>query len=162
MWTLRFRGQEYAIKGSLKADWEIDAIEGEASADDTPPTLRFDVDNSEGQGPLGITVGPLTTTVGKPLAIPITVRDDGKAEPAARAPTPVDLTWFMHQGPAEVVFEPKTARLTPTGGKSSVNATFSQPGEYLLRVRANDSSVAGAGHAQCCWTNGFVRVTVQK
>jgi hypothetical protein len=40
-------------------------------------------------------------------------------------------------------------------------ATFSAPGEYVVRVRANDASgVAGAGHAQCCWTNGFIKVTV--
>jgi hypothetical protein len=30
-------------------------------------------------------------------------------------------------------------------------------------VRANDASgVANAGHAQCCWTNGFVKVTVTR
>jgi hypothetical protein len=46
-------------------------------------------------------------------------------------------------------------------GKAVTTATFSLPGEYLLRVRANDASgVASAGHAQCCWTNGFVPVTV--
>jgi hypothetical protein len=61
-----------------------------------------------------------------------------------------------------VVFEPRTTRLTPTGGKSATNATFSVPGEYLLRLRVNDSPVAGAGHAQCCWTNGFVRVMVTR
>jgi len=35
-------------------------------------------------------------------------------------------------------------------------------GEYIVRVRANDSSVAGAGHSQCCWSNGFVKVTVNR
>jgi len=40
-------------------------------------------------------------------------------------------------------------------------ATFTEPGEYIVRVRANDSSgVSGAGHSQCCWTNGFVRIAV--
>ena len=40
-------------------------------------------------------------------------------------------------------------------------STFSELGDYVLRVRANDASgVANAGHAQCCWANGFVKVTV--
>ena len=37
-------------------------------------------------------------------------------------------------------------------------ATFSEPGEYVLRVFANDRS--GGGGSQCCWTNAFVRVNV--
>jgi hypothetical protein len=44
----------------------------------------------------------------------------------------------------------------------TTQATFAEPGEYLVRVRANDSTVAGAGHAQCCWSNAFVKVTVTR
>ena len=73
------------------------------------------------------------------------------------------LSWFKHQGPGDVTFAPATAKLTPTGGKAMTTATFDKPGEYIIRVRANDASgVAAAGHAQCCWTNGFVRVTVSQ
>jgi hypothetical protein len=159
-WTLKLRGQTYAISGTLHRDWEIDAIAGEASADNTPPELRFAVDGPAGRGPRGVTSGPLRTAVGTPLAVSVFVQDDGKAEPVARAATPVDLTWFQHQGPGNITFSPPTSRLTATGGTATVTATFSQPGEYLLRVRANDSPMVSAGHAQCCWTNGFVRVTV--
>jgi hypothetical protein len=70
------------------------------------------------------------------------------------------LTWFTHQGPAQVTFAPPSSRLTPTGGKATTTATFSQPGDYILRVRANDSDVTAAGHAQCCWTNAYVKVRV--
>ncbi|MCH8301512.1 MAG: hypothetical protein IH912_02060 [Proteobacteria bacterium] len=46
-------------------------------------------------------------------------------------------------------------------GEAKTLATFSEPGSYVLRVRANDASgIDGAGHAQCCWTNGFVHVSV--
>ena len=49
------------------------------------------------------------------------------------------------------------------GGSMTTAATFDAPGDYVLRVRANDASgVSGAGHAQCCWTNGFVNVTVTR
>lgn len=41
-------------------------------------------------------------------------------------------------------------------------ATFSEPGDYVVRVRATDSGIEAAGHSQCCWTNGFVKVTVTR
>ncbi len=160
VWTIKFRGQSYAIPGSLSEQWQIDAIEGEASADDTPPFISFTDGGPAGVGPLGITSSMMTATVGKPLAIKVFVKDDGRAEPIARSAAPVALAWFKHQGPGDVTFSPKAAVLTPTGGASSTNASFSMPGEYLLRVRANDSPVTSAGHAQCCWSNAFVRVTV--
>ena len=73
----------------------------------------------------------------------------------------VTLTWFKHQGPGSVTFSEENARVPIAGGEAEMIATFSAPGDYVLRVRANDASgVAGAGHSQCCWTNGFVKVTV--
>jgi hypothetical protein len=60
-----------------------------------------------------------------------------------------------------VTFEPATGRVAATGGEVATRATFTAPGSYVLRVRANDSGVANAGHAQCCWTNGFVKVAVK-
>lgn len=159
-WTVKFRGQTYAIPGSLKPDWEIDAIQGEASADNTPPKLRFAENGKVGMGPLGMVSDPMTAKVGAPLPLTIFVEDDAKAEPAARAPSPVDIAFFKHQGTGDVTFTPKTVRLAATGGTAKTSATFTQPGEYLLRVRAIDGAVSSAGHAQCCWSNSFIRVTV--
>lgn len=164
VWTIKLRGETYAIPGSLNPDWEIDALQGEASADNTPPTLVLGADGAEGQGPLGVTVGPLRVQVGAPLALSVNVRDDAKtvttSATGARVGGNVDLTWFKHQGPGAVTFATPTSRVAPTGGTAATTATFSASGSYIVRVRANDSPVAGAGHSQCCWTNGFYRVTV--
>ena len=159
IWTLSVRGRTYAIPGSLRPDWEIDAVEGEASADNTPPRVTV-ADGPEAQGPAGSTTAPMTIGVGRPLRLNISVKDDAKAEPIAKSAMPVELTWFLHQGPGAVTFAPPTAKLTPTGGTSMTTATFSTPGDYLLRVRANDSPVVSAGHSQCCWTNAYVAVKV--
>ena len=56
---------------------------------------------------------------------------------------------------------PETIMLPNGEGVASVVATFSEPGEYILHAqvdnwRAPDSSSGN----QCCWTNGYVRVTV--
>jgi hypothetical protein len=164
-WTLKNRGESYAISGSLDPLWEIDALEGEAGSGNTPPVLKFADDGPEGRGPGGLTATGPTGRVGVPLTLSVAARDDGKAAPSiatsGRGEIPVTLTWFKHQGPGDVTFAPPTARVPNAGGKATTMATFSAPGEYVVRVRANDASgVAGAGHAQCCWTNGFIKVTV--
>jgi hypothetical protein len=46
-------------------------------------------------------------------------------------------------------------------GKSTATATFSAPGEYILRLEGNDSTGSGGGGFQCCWTNAHVSVTVK-
>jgi hypothetical protein len=157
VWTLTVRGKTYAIPGSLRPEWQIDALEGEAGSNNTPPALSVDEGGPEGRGPGGVT-GERTATVGKPITITVTAKDDGAS--LVRGGYPVTLAWFTHQGPAQVVFGTPAAKLTPKGGTSSTTATFAKPGDYIVRVRATDSDVATGGHSQCCWSNAFVRVRV--
>jgi hypothetical protein len=166
-WTLTVHGQTTAIPGNLHPNWQIDALEGEAGSGNTPPVLKWSETGPEGAGPGGITGGPISASAGTPVTITVWAKDDGKASgsvaSAGRGAVPVTLTWFKHQGPGAVKFTPATARVPVTGGSASTTATFSEPGEYIVRVRANDASgLAGAGHAQCCWSNGFVKVTVTR
>ncbi len=162
-WTLIDRGQTFAISGSLREEWQIDALDGEASEDNTPPVVHF-ANGGDARGPLGTTVGPLTVAVGAPLALSVNVTDDGHTKIAGpngtRVGYPVTLAWFKHQGPGDVTFTPADSRLTAEGGVGKTTATFTKAGDYIVRVRANDSAVASAGHSQCCWTNGFIKVTV--
>lgn len=165
VWTLEVRGEHFAIPGHLHPDWLIDALEGEAGAGNTPPRIRFSIDGPEGAGPAGVMAAPLTATVGEPLQLTVWARDDGVRDPSigtgGRDNVPVTLAWFKHQGPAEVTLSEQSARVPVTGGEMTTAAVFAAPGDYMLRVRANDASgVSGAGHAQCCWTNGFVKVSV--
>lgn len=179
IWVIRVRGQTFSIPASLHPDWEIDALAGEAGSGNTPPVLKLPglpvpglpvpgATGSSGgpvaQGPAGAIGGPLTVSVGQPLTLTVWATDDGRTAGSVagsgRGNTPVALMWFKHQGPGGVTFSPASPKPAAGDGMATTSATFSQPGNYMLRVRANDSSVSGAGHAQCCWTNGFVRVTV--
>jgi hypothetical protein len=157
VWTLKVRGKTFAIPGSLREEWQIDALEGEAGSNNTPPVLSFDASGPEARGPAGIMVDR-TASVGKPITINITAKDDGAG--LTRGGYPVTLAWFTHQGPSEVAFGTPSAKLTPKGGTSSTTATFNKPGDYIIRVRATDSDIVAAGHSQCCWTNAFVKVRV--
>ncbi len=167
-WTLVMRGETLSVPGSLKKGWELDAIVGEADTGNKPPVLKFDATGPTGTGPAGITAAkPLTAEVGKALEVTVFATDDGKASSGiaspGRAGIPVTLTWFKHQGPGDVGFGDNTPAVDAATGKATTTATFSAPGNYILRVRANDATgVDGAGHSQCCWTNGFVKVTVTR
>lgn len=163
-WTLVIRGDTFVIPGSLKQGWEIDALNGEADTGNKPPVLRFLANGPEGSGPGGVSHSGLSAVVGTPIVLDVWVSDDGKPSSsissAGKANAPVVLTWFKHQGPGTVTFG-SVSPAVERAGKATTTATFDTPGEYVLRVRANDDSgVVGGGHAQCCWTNGFVRVKV--
>jgi hypothetical protein len=165
-WTIKWHGETFAIPASLHPDWEIDALAGEAGSGNTPPVLRLSSGGPEAQGPAGAVGGPLNATVGQPLTITIWATDDGRTSGSVagtgRGNVPVSLTWFKHQGPGSVTFSEVTPRPAQGDGMATTTATFDKPGTYVVRVRANDASgVAGAGHAQCCWTNGFIRVLVK-
>ncbi len=167
VWTVNFRGETNSIPGSLKTDWRIDALIGEVTFGNKPPVLAFSESGPEGAGPGGL-MGPTRTgRAGAPVTLAVWAKDDGLRSGSVRRPgssdTPVTLTWFKHIGPGEVTFSEESAEVPAAGGMMATEATFSEPGEYTLRVRANDASgVRGAGHAQCCWTNGFVKVTVTR
>ena len=165
VWTIDFRGERYSIPGRLHIDWKIDALDGEAETGNTPPMLAFAEDGPRGGGPGGLWGEPLEGTVGTPVPLTVWAWDDGRPRGsvvrAGRTGVPVALTWFKHQGPGEVAFDENTARVPIEGGETTITAIFSEPGDYVLRVRANDASgVSPAGHSQCCWTNGFVRARI--
>lgn len=161
-WTLEVRGKTFTIPANMKADWKIDALEGEADGN-APPELALSEGGPWVAGPGG-QYGKATAKVGAPAEIRVWAKDDGAVSVSlggGREGVPVTLTWFKHAGPGRVTFEPESEEIEHTGGVMTTHATFSQPGDYVLRVRANDASgVSGAGHAQCCWTNAFVRVSV--
>jgi len=165
VWRLVVRGDTFAIPGGLKHGWEIDALAGEAGSGNSPPELQFGPDGPTGAGPGGPPAHHLRARTGEPVELTVWAHDDGRARTSivsdGRANVPVTLTWILHRGPGAVRFDDDTPAVDPATGRAITTAAFAQPGEYVLRVRANDASgVEPAGHAQCCWTNGFVKVTV--
>ena len=161
-WTINFRGDTQTIPGHLHRDWLLDALGGNTDGD-TPPAVRFAEDGRAFRGPGGPPHGPLAATVGAPLPLVVWATDDGvtrRAREEGDEPPPlVRLSWRLHQGPGEVAFADPEIEIAEDGPeRAETTATFSAPGEYVLRAFANDRS--GGGGSQCCWTNAFVRVTV--
>jgi hypothetical protein len=173
-WTLVANNKTTVIPASLKADWEISPFI-EAAVGNTPPVLSFDQHGPSVQGPLGL-VGHRTAKVGEPLPITVWISDDAKftsssgAKPKALG-APVTLRWIPFRAPGRVVFgtdRPVVNKIeradsaAPFNGSATTTVTFSEPGEYVVLVTANDYSGEGGSGFQCCWTTGEVKVSVQR
>lgn len=163
VWTLTSKGVTHSVPGRVGIGaYELAEVDEPMGVGSMPPPVRFDPEGPEGMGPTGITAEKRrTTSVGAPVEISVWTADNW--DPEYREAVPVDLEWFKHQGPAggTVTFEPQEAEVEAAGGEATTTATFSEPGDYVLRVRAgNFSSRDSSLSNHCCWTNGYVRVTV--
>jgi hypothetical protein len=159
-WTITVHGETIAIPGHLRPEWEIDALK-EATSGNTPPVIRFDPNGPTGQGPLGVSTS-MKVGLAAPVTLTVYATDDGikkreQIERPSRVP-PLGVAWTKFRGPGKVSFAQNTPRIE--NGKAMTTATFSSPGEYILRLHAWDDSGRYAGGFQCCWTNEFVKLTV--
>jgi len=169
-WTITANGQTTQVPAGLDPLWEIEPFRD--ATDNTPPYVGFDARGPFVNGPRGQTMS-LAGAVREPVTLNLWVADDANVAPgAARPRTPaVTLAWSKFRGPGEVRFSSErpmieSAEFETPGkaifkGKATTTATFSTPGEYVLRVMANDWSGEGGRGFQCCWSNAFVKVSVR-
>ena len=170
-WTLIANGQSTVIPMSLNPLYEVSPFI-EASGN-TPPFISFQEDKLGVQGPRGTTTS-LVATVATPLSLTVWIYDDAKAPRSATQGlrnAPVTVGWSKFRGPGNVTFadnkpkvEKQEAKITPApvfSGKAVTTATFSEPGDYVLRLVANDASGDGGRGFQCCWSNALVKVAVK-
>jgi hypothetical protein len=86
----------------------------------------------------------------------------------SRPRPPVEVRWSKYRGPGNVTFEkarPEFEKLAAGegtfSGRANTTATFSEPGDYVLHVTANDFSGDGGQGFGCCWSTALVKVTVK-
>ena len=179
-WTLTINGVTNRVPMYMHTDYNVSPFtsteESPGMRHNTPPVLRFEERGGSFQGPTAMVSKALTrtATVGTPMPLNFWADDDALYSTGANAPMtnpqpPVNITVSKYRGPGEVTVadaRPKFEALKggkalePYSGKSATTVAFSQPGEYLLHVTANDYSGNGGGGAVCCWTTVIFKVTV--
>jgi hypothetical protein len=180
-WTIVANGFTNTVTLHTQADYIVEPF-ADAANKNTPPVLKFKADGPSHSGAPKTIAEKYTATVGVPLTLTVWATDEGpklnlpeprsgrgrgaagrNAVPAEfTPPPPLALTWSLYRGAGEVKFDKVKPDIDKeAGGKATVNATFGAPGEYLLRLEANDSTGVGGGGFQCCWTNAHVAVTVK-
>lgn len=168
-WTLTANGKKSTIPANLNPLYLLSPFKD--ATDDTPPFIGFSETGPFVQGPKGQSTS-ITTTWPNPAPVNLWVADDAVVEPGARRPStpPVTISLSKYRGPGSVTFTPerplvekvdfKAPPIATFTGKVTASATFSEPGEYTLRVVANDWTGVGGAGFQCCWTNAQIKVSV--
>jgi hypothetical protein len=176
-WTIVANGLTTSIPLSVHPQYQVEPFE-EKGMGNTPPMLRFEPGGAIHTGPPVGIAASLTAVVAEPLTLDVWVTDKpakfsanvtrppaggGGGGARGRGARPdLALTWTLHRGPADVTFgNAKPAIDKAADGKTTTTATFTAPGDYILRAQANDVSGEGGGGFQCCWTNAHVKVTVK-
>jgi hypothetical protein len=175
-WTIYANGTYTTIPLRLHPDYVISPF-SEIEVGNTPPVIKFEENGAAVQGPIATLTNAAvrTASLSEPLALTIWVTDDMKYTSGTNAPMttkrpPVTLVWSKYRGPGTVTFDQAKPAIEAqtTGsakaafsGKATTNVKFSEAGEYVLHVTANDYSGDGGGGFQCCWTTGLVKVFVK-
>ena len=169
-WSVTVRGITERAVGWLQPEWQIDPIyagktRNAESLKNTPPSLAVDMPSAvtlpdkltlaatvqdDGlptprKGPPRRAVGQETPPTLKPLSdqpeIPVNVPTVGGRgrQGGAAGPQGLIVNWLVWRGPAAVTFDPAT--MPVKDAKAVATATFTKPGTYVLRARANDGEL---------------------
>ena len=177
VWTLVQKGKPFRVPGhSGSVNYQIQELSAEDGARSSKaPVIKYLPNGPEGRGRSGVRTS-MTAKVGQPLDLGLGVT----GPPAGPQGADVDsgdeeerpyikdgkqriwwVKWALHQGPADVKFSQSDIDIWEGEKSATAKATFSAPGEYVLRVQAIDNPSENASYQfHCCWTNGFVKVTV--
>ena len=164
-WTLNNHGDTYTVPGHITSPSYI--IENpvaparylQGTASGYAPELRFEEEGTGVRGLAGTRWGPLTARVGQPLSISAWVNS---AETLYEEPESW-LYWMHYSGPegANVTFNEDEVMVSLTEGEGvgTTMVTFTEPGDYVLLVQSIET-LRNSFEYHCCWTNGWVEVTV--
>jgi hypothetical protein len=172
-WTIVANGLTNTVTMHTRPEWLVEPLL-DAAQKNTPPVLKFEPDGRSFTGPPTGIAASYSAAVGEPLNLTTWASDEGSkvnVEPsaggrgrgaAAGGFSPLVISWSKFRGPGAVTFSQARPALDRNdGGKATTAATFSAPGDYILRVQSNDSSGEGGGGFQCCWSNAHVAVSVK-
>jgi len=175
VWTLNHAGHSYSVPGRATST-AYEMSRDERALGTLTPAIRFDLNgNSESNDVEGIYASPLVAEVGKPMMLTAYAKDRGNrgAYPEVEQDLfPIGTEWIVHQGPASVDFEPAriTGRERDRDGEGTMTngwevvttqATFYEPGDYVIRLRVDNFSAPDSQFDNvCCWSNAYVPVTV--
>jgi len=153
------------------------------------PLASFTPGGAQGSNPMGMMAdNTLSVKAGVPVTLSVHTEDPSVRDPndpRNEKPIPLRVSWHKHQGDGMVSYEqhpnsedpaPLTELqirrgqslpgagqtvLTPGRGTASVIATFSEPGEYIMRTMIDNWDATDSTEAdQCCWTNLYQKVNV--
>lgn len=150
-WTISFRGNTEKVAGTLNPLYVISvskmnvqrlliqglaAREAKEDAFNRPPIIKVDSE--------------LKVAMPNPLSLTAWVADDGIGRGKLR------VIWSKYRGPGNVTFANATPELK--ADQATTTATFSEPGDYILLLTADDGTMMT--RFTCCYSRAQVKVKV--
>jgi hypothetical protein len=168
-WTITANGKTVSVPFGIVKGYQIEPFL-DAAMGNKPPVIKLTPTGTPIMGPPpALSAAPvLNGTVGEAVTITYGVTDDNNDEPPTaaaananpRAQRPrVSTTLTKYRGPGEIKFADSTPAIEKD--RVTTTATFSMPGEYVIRIEGNDSSGVGGGGFQCCWTTAYIKVNIK-
>ena len=148
-WTLTSNGQTLSVPGKLLAPYVLDepASDGRGNL---APLVKLSPNGQNIRGRTGIhTPQPIAATVGETLALTAWIEHPNEE---------VWVGWSHHSGPGKVQFDQKEHQVKTLIGSTQVQATFNDPGEYVVRMQTIDNIAAFEFY--CCHTNAYFHINV--
>jgi hypothetical protein len=180
IWVLNTAGYSTSVPVNLAPDFNLTPNKSSEESPDhsynLPPILKFGPADPSFTMPMAglANLVKRTAIVNVPLALDIVTEDDARYASGANAPmkTPppvVTLRVTKYRGPGPVTIANPAPAIAvtaggrpfePFAGRAATTVSFSEPGEYMIHVAANDYSGPGGGGSGCCWTTALMKVTV--
>jgi len=161
-WTIVANGQTTTLPIGIIKGYQIEPFK-EVAQGNEPPKIQFDPKGPVLAGPPVGIGATLSGSVGQPVTLNAIVTDtqdnDPDLSPIQMKQPPISVFWSKYRGVGDVTFAAARPSVDKDG-KVTTTATFSQPGDYILRLQVNDRSGEGGGGFQCCWSNSHVKVTI--
>ena len=151
-WTLERPGEEpVRTPGTINVAYVLDEPRSDGRGD-VAPTVRFSQGGAPFQGRKGMTGPARTVRVGQPLELSVRLEHPFEEQ--------LWVGWVQYRGPGRVTFGPTEQRVALAEGRgvATTRVTFAAPGQYEVLVQAINNTAAFEFH--CCWTNGYIPVTV--
>jgi hypothetical protein len=174
-WTITHAGRTHSVPGRATSN-AYELSREPAAFGSLAPAVRFSPTGLESRGTEGPMAERVMATVGTPVTLSALVQDRGRRYGLAeREVYPVRAEFILHQGPAAIDVDPPFVRAESEsaeveGGVSTIGewstvstrATFSEPGDYVVRVRVDNFGAPDSKFDNmCCWANAYIPVTVR-
>jgi len=164
-WNLTTNNQTVSIPLHLRAPYYVEPFKDAANQNE-PPAIRWTPDGEVHAGPPRGISHTLTASVGTPLEISVWTSDvkptlHVRERPGRFRRPALVVRYEKLRGPGEAAFEEAEQEFEESSDQNpTTTVTFSEPGEYVLRIEALDETGEGGSGFQCCWTSVHLKVDV--
>ena len=148
-WHLSSNRYELNVPGKVIPPYVLDEPQS-LGRGDLAPLVKLDRSAEGMRGRTGIHASEIIdTSVGEAVSLRAWIEHPDEV---------VWVGWSHHSGPGNVAFDNKEYEIQTSDGLASVEARFTKPGDYVVRMQTIDSIAAFEFY--CCHTNAYFHINV--